>query len=124
MSSSPWRTDAHVRAHICLCVLAYYVEWHLRQAWAPLLCADETLDADRQTRDPVAPATPSAAARRKKATRHTAKGLLHRFDTLLATLATRCAHTCRLRSDPTGAPLRQLTPSSPFHARALALLDL
>ena len=119
------RTADHVRAHIFLCVLAYYVEWHLRQAWAPLLFADETLDADRQTRDPVAPATPSPAARRKKVERQTADGLpLHSFDTLLATLATRCAHTCRLRSDPAGAPLRQLTPPSPLQARALALLGL
>src|SRR5450756_1927779 len=52
------RTEAHVRAHIFLCLLAYYVEWHLRQAWAPLMFADEALETDRQTRDPVAPATP------------------------------------------------------------------
>jgi hypothetical protein len=106
-------------------VLGYYVEWHLRQAWAPLLFADETLEADRHTRDPVAPATPSSAARRKKLERQTADGLpLHSFDTLLAALATRCAHTCRLRSDPTAAPVRQLTPPSPLQARALALLGL
>lgn len=120
------RTDDHVRAHIFLCVLAYYVEWHLRQAWAPLLFEDETLDGDRQTRDPVAPATPSAAARRKKVERRTADGRLplHSFETLLAELATRCAHTCRLRSDPTAAPVHQLTPPSPLQARALALLGL
>src|SRR5450756_2068372 len=63
------RTEAHVRAHIFLCLLAYYVEWHLRQAWAPLMFADEALETDRQTRDPVAPATPSPAVRRKKAER-------------------------------------------------------
>ena len=120
------RTEDHVRAHIFLCVLAYYVEWHLRQAWAPLLFEDETLDGDRQTRDPVAPATPSPAARRKKVERQTADGRLplHSFETLLAALATRCAHTCRLRSDPTAAPVHQLTPPSPLQARALALLGL
>jgi len=119
------RTEDHVRAHIFLCLLAYYVEWHLRQAWAPLLFADETLETDRQTRDPVAPATPSAHARRKKIERQTSDGLpLHSFDTLLAALATRGAHTCRLRSDPTAAPVRQLTPSSPLQARALELLGL
>jgi transposase len=119
------RTEDHVRAHIFLCVLAYYVEWHLRQAWAPLLFADETLTADRATRDPVAPAAPSAAARRKKIERQTADGLpLHSFDTLLAVLATRAALTCRLRSDPTAAPVRQVTPPSPLQARALELLGL
>jgi hypothetical protein len=119
------RTEAHVRAHIFLCLLAYYVEWHLRQAWAPLLFADEALETDRQTRDPVAPATPSPAVRRKKAERHTAEGLpLHSFETLLAVLATRAAHTCRLRSDPTAAPVRQVTPPSPLQARALDRLGL
>ena len=119
------RTEDHVRAHIFLCVLAYYVEWHLRQAWAPLLFADETLEADRATRDPVAPAAPSAAARRKKIERQTADGLpLHSFDTLLAVLATRAALTCRLRSDPTAAPVRQVTPPSLLQARALELLGL
>ena len=119
------RTEDHVRAHIFLCLLAYYVEWHLRQAWAPLLFTDETLEADRQTRDPVAPATPSAHARRKKVARQTSDGLpLHSFDTLLAALATRGAHTCRLRSDPTAAPVRQVTPASPLQARALELLGL
>ena len=119
------RTEAHVRAHIFLCLLAYYVEWHLRQAWAPLLFADEALETDRQTRDPVAPATPSPAVRRKKAERQTPEGLpLHSFDTLLAALGTRCAYRCRLRSDPAGELLRQLTPPSPLQARALALLGL
>jgi transposase len=119
------RTEDHVRAHIFLCLLAYYVEWHLRQAWAPLLFADEALETDRRTRDPVAPATPSPAVRQKKAERHTSDGLpLHSFDTLLATLSTRCALTCRLRSDPTAEPIRQVTPASPLQARALALLGV
>ena len=119
------RTEDHVRAHIFLCLLAYYVEWHIRQAWAPLLFADEALETDRRTRDPVAPATPSPAVRQKKAERHTADGLpLHSFDTLLATLSTRCALTCRLRSDPAAAPIRQVTPASPLQARALALLGV
>jgi hypothetical protein len=119
------RTEAHVRAHIFLCLLAYYVEWHLRHAWAPLLFADEALETDRQTRDPVAPALPSPAVRRKKAERQTSAGLpLHSFDTLLVALGTRCAHTCRLRTDSNAAPVRQLTPPSPLQARALALLGL
>ena len=119
------RTEAHVRAHIFLCLLAYYVEWHLRQAWAPLLFQDESLEADRRTRDPVAPATPSPHARRKKAQRQTADGLpLHSFDTLLVALSTRCQHTCRLRSDAASTPVQQTTPATPLQARALELLKV
>jgi transposase len=117
------RTDDHVRAHIFLCMLVYYVEWHLRRAWAPLLFEDETLPRDRQTRDPVAPAQPSAAARQKKVQRQTAEGLpVHSFDTLLTDLGTRSEVTCRLRSDSTAAPIRQWTPPTPLQARAFALL--
>ncbi|MDP7491183.1 MAG: IS1634 family transposase, partial [Arenicellales bacterium] len=55
------RTEPRVRAHILLCMLAYYVRWHMLEAWRPLLFCDEELDAKR-TRDPVAPAKRSAAA--------------------------------------------------------------
>ena len=63
------RLAERVRAHIFLCVLAYYVEWHMREAWRPLLFADDELAAEARTRDPVAPAEPSASAKLKKATR-------------------------------------------------------
>jgi transposase len=117
------RTEDHVRAHIFLCLLAYYVEWHLRRAWAPLLFEDETLPSDRLTRDPVLPAHPSAAARRKKADRQTADGLpVQSFATLLTALGTRCEVTCRLRADPTAAPIRQWSTPTPLQARAVALL--
>jgi hypothetical protein len=104
-------------------MLAYYVEWHLRRVWPPLLFEDETLPRDRQPRDPVAPAQPSAAVRQKKVERQTVDGLpVHSFDTLLTALATRCEVTCRLRSDSAAAPIRQWTAPTPLHARALALL--
>jgi transposase len=117
-------TDDHVRAHIFLCMLAYYVEWHLRRVWAPLLFEDETLPSDRQTRDPVMPAQPTAAVLEKKAKRQTPDGLpVHSLDTLLKELATRGEVTCRLRADPTAFPIRQWTPPTPLQARALALLN-
>jgi transposase len=117
------RTEDHVRAHIFLCMLAYYVDWHLRRAWAPLLFEDETLPRDRWTRDPVASAQPSPAVQQKKVQRQTPDGLpVQSFDTLLTELATRCEVTCRLRSDSTAAPIRQWTPPTPLQARALALL--
>jgi hypothetical protein len=56
------RTATRVRAHFFLCLLAYYVEWHMREALRPLLFDDEHLDQDRRTRDPVAPARSSPSA--------------------------------------------------------------
>ena len=58
------RLEARVRAHIFLCMLAYYVEWHMREAWQELMFADED-QAAKATRDPVAPARRSAAAEEK-----------------------------------------------------------
>jgi transposase len=57
------RTEDHVRAHVFLCLLAYYVEWHLRAAWAELLFEDEELPQARNERDPVAPAEPSPSVK-------------------------------------------------------------
>jgi len=118
------RTEDHVIAHVFLCMLAYYVEWHMREAWAPLLFEDEELPQQRQQRDPVAPAQPSPSARRKKATRLSSDGLpLHSFKTLLAELAKRCRNTCRVRTDP-ASRFTTLTEPSPLQARALQLLGL
>lgn len=117
------RTEDHVRAHIFLCLLAYYVEWHLRRAWAPLLFEDETLPRDRRTRDPVAPPQPSITARDKKRHRMTAEGLpVQSFATLLTALGTRCEVTCRIRANSSAPPIRQWTPPTPLQAQALALL--
>src|SRR4029079_19537053 len=55
------RLEPRVRAHVLICVLAYYVEWHLRRAWRPRLFEDEGLDHERATRDPeAAPAPPDS----------------------------------------------------------------
>ena len=112
-----------MRAHGFLCMLACYVEWHMRQALAPLF-HDQELDVDRTRRDPVAPAQPSESVRRKKHTRVTDDGLpLHSFQTLLAELATRCRNTAPLKAD--GARTLQLvTERSPLQARAFQLLGL
>jgi len=119
------RTEDHVRAHIFLCLLAYYVEWHMRRSLAPLLFDDEQLPEDRKTRDAVTPAKPSAAATRKRRTRQTEDGLpVHSFSTLLAALGTRCRNTCRATSDCSGATFQLLTAPSPLQARALQLLGL
>ena len=96
------RTDTRVPAHIFLCVLAYYVEWHMRRALAPLLFEDEELPAARMRRDPVLPAKVGAAAQQKKATHTTPEGLpVHSFQSLLVELATRCRNTYRLKGEDT-----------------------
>ncbi len=119
------RRPERVRAHIFLCLLAYYVEWHMRRALKPLLFEDEQLEAGRRLRDAVAKAESSPAARRKKALRRTADGLpLHSFATLLEALATRCRNTCRVAGAAPGATFEQLTQATPLQRRALHLLGL
>jgi transposase len=119
------RTADRVRAHVFICLLAYYVEWHMRQALAPLLFDDEELAVERNTRDPVAPAEPSDSAQRKKSDRRTGEGLpLHSFSTLMAELATRCRHRCRLKLDSQSPIIYQDTEPTTLQARALELIRL
>jgi hypothetical protein len=118
------RDERRVRAHVFLCLLSAYLEWHLRRAWAPLLFDDDTLEQERRTRDPVAPATPTAHAQRKKTTRRSSDGLpLHSFDTLLADLATRCRNTCRLKASPGTPTFIQATEPTETQRRAQQLID-
>lgn len=119
------RTAPRVRAHILLCQLAFYVEWHLRRAWEPLLFEDEELAADRHHRDPVAPAQPSKSVRRKKATHLTPDGLpVQSFRTLLAHLATRCRNKCVVSADPNQTMFDQLTEADELQAAAMRLLKM
>lgn len=121
------RTEEHVRAHVLLCMLAYYVDWHLRRALAPLLFEDEELENDRRHRDPVAKATASASATAKKLERRTEDGLpIQDFHTLLQALATRVRNTCRMTRDDSAVPttFTQLTEPTPLQVRAFQLLGL
>lgn len=119
------RDEQRVKAHLFLCMLAYYVQWHMRRALAPLLFDDEQLEQHRRTRDPVAPAKPSASAKKKKTVRLTTDGLpIHSFETLLAELATRCRNRCRIKSDPHSAPFSHLTEPTPLQQRAFELLKV
>ena len=117
--------ETRVRAHVFLCMLAYYVEWHMRQALGPLLFDDEELAQHRAGRDPVAPAETSLSARRKKSTRRTSDGFaVHSLDTLLEDLGTLCRHRCRIPGDASGVRLDQETQATPQQARVLELLGL
>ena len=89
------RLETRVRAHIFLCMLAYYIEWHLLETWRELLFSDQD-QAAKATRDPVAPAKRSAAALTKVATHTLPDGNpVHSLRTLLAELATLVRNTCR-----------------------------
>ena len=118
-------TEDHVRAHIFLCMLAYYVEWHMRKGLAPLLFGDEDLEGNRKARGPVKPAKPSPWVAKKKSRRLTAEGfVVQSFDTLLEELGTRCRNRCRIQSDPQGPSFDQVTEMSPIQKRAFQLLGL
>ena len=111
------RKADRVRAHIFLCMLAYYVEWHMREAWRELMFAD-TDQAAKATRDPVAPAKRSKAAQAKAATHTLDDGTpAHSFSTLLADLAGIVRNTCRTPQAGPDAPTFQVitTPSAKQH---------
>jgi transposase len=121
------RTEERVPAHIFLCVLAYYVEWHLRRAWAPLLFEDEERWEGRKHRDAVLSAQPSSSAQRKKRSHETTDGLpVHSFTDLLKELASRSRVTYALKSDKAeeaAKPTFQQVPDpTPLQARAYELL--
>ena len=115
------RTEQHVRAHIFLCMLAYYLEFHMREALAPLLFDDHEVEQDRKRRDPVAPATPSPSAERKRQSKRTVDGFpAHSFETLLHEMSTRCRVLCRFGQ----SEFAQLTPPTEIQKRAMELLSL
>ena len=118
------RTADRVRAHIFLCLLAYYVAWHMREAWRELMFADTDQQA-KATRDPVAPAKRSAAALLKVASHTLDDGTpAHSFSTLLAELATIVRNTCRTPNAAADMPTFDLlTTPNPKQQRAFELLQ-
>lgn len=119
------RLEDRIRAHIFLCILAYYVQWHMQTALAPLLFYDEQVHDTRNTRDPVLPARPSESAQAKKSIRFTSEGFpIHSFDTLLENLATRARNTCTLKTDPTAPTFYKYTNPTALQQRAFELLGL
>ena len=118
------RLETRVRAHIFLCMLAYYVEWHMREAWRPLLFCDEDQEA-KKTRDPVAPAKRSEAALRKIRSKKLDDGTeAHSFQTLLKALSTIVRNICRAPGDNPDAPTFQVvTTPDPKQQRAYDLLE-
>ena len=123
------RLEHRVKAHIFLSMLAYYVQWHMVQAWAPLTFKDEApIDAARQ-RDPVAPAKRSQAALDKVHSRTLSDDTpVMSFGRLLAHLATIVRNTMRPKAPPKGgkaddATFTLTTQPTPKQQQALDLID-
>jgi hypothetical protein len=106
-----WSAD-RVRAHVFLCLLAYHLEWHMRQTLAPILFDDhDRATAEAQRRSPVSKARVSPAAKRKAATKRTDAGHpVHSFRTLLTDLATVTRNTVRFGKDLCATILATPTP--------------
>ena len=116
--------ENRVRAHIFLCMLAYYVEWHLLEAWRPLLFADEDQPA-KAHRDPVAPAERSEDALQKVITHTLPDGTLaHSLRTLLEDLSSIVRNTCRAPGPvERSGTFDLLTTPTATQRRALELID-
>jgi len=112
--------ENRVRAHMFLCMLAYYIEWHMRKAWAELLYTDE---AGPVRTSPVAPVQPSQSGKAKKSKAHSKDGLpLQSFRGLLKSLATLAKSQIRLGEK--GPLYTRTTKPTPLQARAFKLLGL
>jgi len=114
-----------VRAHVFLCMLAYYLEWHLRERLAPLLFDDEDkAEAQTQRHSIVAPAKVSSSARKKASTRRTVDGLpVHSFRTLLDALSTLTKSLIQPRF-ATSESFEKISRPTPLQEKAFSLLGL
>lgn len=119
------RLADRVRAHIFLCMLAYYVEWHMRERLAPLLFDDDDpVDTARNRASIVAPAARSDSARRKASARVTDDGFpVHSFTDLFKQLGTLCKNHVSAEL-PAPVSFVQYTAATPLQRRAFELLDV
>ena len=119
------RLEARVKAHVLLCFLAYYVEWHMRQALAPILFAeDDALGAQQSRASIVQPAKRSDSARHKAARRHTDAGHpVHSFRSLLSDLATITRNTIQPKQEDL-PPFKKVTRPTTTQRQAFELLKL
>ena len=117
------RLENRVRAHIFICMLAYYVKWHMMEAWRPLLFADED-QKQKETRDPVAPAQRSQGALQKTHSKRLSTGeVVHSFSTLMASLSTIVRSVCRKKAtEESGATFTMDTIATKEQQRAYDLV--
>lgn len=118
------RLDDRIRAHVFLCMLAYYVEWHMRQKLAPILFDDhDKQEAERKRESIVAPAPRSDAAQKKDQSKRTEDDYaVHSFRSLLKDLGTLAKNCVRIRGTTDEFYLN--TKPTPGQTQALALLGV
>lgn len=115
--------ETRVRAHIFQCMLAYYVKWHMNEAWRPLLFCDEELEA-KKSRDPVAPAERSDAALEKVHSKQLDdKRAVHSFQTLMSRLSAIVRNVCRPAGADEGPTFEVTTIPDQTQQQALSLLE-
>ena len=115
------RLERRVRTHLFLCMLAYYLEWHLRRAPAPLLYEDEQRNGS-SAGHPLDPAVPSPSAKAKRSRRNRrGEPPPQSMPTLLAHLATRCRLRCTLGSERDAVPVTRLAEPTSLQKRTLEL---
>ena len=117
--------SGRVRAHVFLCMLTYYVEWHMRKKLAPMLFDDEDKEEALASRkSPVAKAPRSGKAQAKDASKRTGDGQpVHSFRTLIADLGTLCLNEVNAAANP-NYTLTMTTRPTPLQQKALDLLGL
>jgi transposase len=118
------RNEDRIRSHVFICMLAYYVEWHLRQRLRPLLFAEEDHESAAQARDSiVAPAQRSKAAKRKDSKCRTDDDYpVQSFHDILADLGTLCRN--RIRIPEFDSEFDKLTLATPYQQRVFELLEI
>jgi transposase len=118
------RNDDRIRSHVFICMLAYYVEWHMRESLRPVLFADEDQESAAAARESiVAPAQRSESAKRKDATRRTSDSFpVQSFHDILQDLGTLCRN--RLRIPEFNSEFDRLTLATPYQQHVFDLLGI
>ena len=119
------RLPERVEAHVFICMLAYYVEWHMRKALAPLLFDDHNkVEAEKQRESIVAPAKRSPEALSKASSKKTEDGFtVHSFQTLLSDLQTIVKNRIQIKGT-TGSTFDKITIPTPYQQKILELLEI
>lgn len=122
------RLEKRVRGHALLCMLAYYIEWHMREALRPILFEDENLESvEERRKSPVHPAQASESAKQKASTKRTPEGdPVHSFSTLMRDLRTIVCNSMRPKGEDMGsnATFTVLTTPTLLQKKALELLGV
>ena len=116
------RLEGRVRAHVFICLLAYYVEWHMRQRLSSVLYQEEEVP---EAEDPVLPVESSTGLKQKKSSGQTKDGwAVRRWRDLIAELGTCCRNRCEVRTGKGSGSFELKTEHTPFQEHVLGLLGL